>query len=321
MPEKTININELKNNMLLNEEQFVIETLESKQSKQGKEYLNIVLKDKTGDLNGKVWTEQIPNIDKEIVIGDIVAVTGTIQIFNEKPQIVINKMTKAENMDLSLFMKNTPRDVEQMIEFMSSKIDQIDDNQIKQLCTLLWTGSLKDALVHYPAGMYVHHGYVSGLLEHYFEMIVLSETMCNLFPEMNPDILLAGILFHDIGKLEEYAYQGASIITTKEGQLIGHITQGTLLLEEYCRKIDNFSDDIKNQIMHIVLSHHGELQYGSPVLPKTVEAIAVCNLDAMSSKIHIALEHIERDTNDDNEFTEFNRWMGVSILKTNRLKS
>ena len=315
MAEKTININELKSNMLLNDEHFIVDTIESKQSKQGKEYLNVVLKDKTGELNGKVWTEQIANIDKDITTGDIASVTGAIQIFNDKPQIVINKMQKAHEVDLSTFMKTTTRSVESMIEHIGSRIENISDSHIKDLCNRLWNGSLRDALIHYPAGMYVHHGYVNGLLEHYYEMISISESISSLFPQLNQEILLAGILFHDIGKLEEYAYQGASIITTKEGQLIGHITLGTLILERLCNEIDEFPTNIKDQITHIVLSHHGELQYGSPVMPKTIEAITVYNLDAISSKLHIALEHIERDINEGNEFTEFNRWMGVSILK------
>lgn len=317
MAEKTISINELKNNMLVENELFILDLIELKKSKTGNEYYNVLLKDKTGEINGKIWSQQIANVDKEAKTGDIVEINGVIQTFRDTPQIVISKMIKNNNSDRSQFMAASLRDTTEMKEYISNTIDSIQNNHIKTLCKNLWDGELHDAIVTYPAAMSVHHAYIGGLLEHLYEMLKISLNAAELFNLLNKDMLIAGILFHDIGKIYEYEYQGSSIITTKNGQLIGHISQGVLILNKYVQEINDFPVHISDQIAHIILSHHDELEYGSPVLPKTIEAIIVANADRLSSKMHIALDVIEKEKYDEKEFTSYIRWLGVSVLKPN----
>lgn len=314
---KTFSIQDLKVNQRLENEYFALNEYEKKFSRLDKPYYNIVLSDKTGEVRGKIWSDSIEKCDANAKIGEIVKVSGAVQEYNGKPQLIVEKLEVCADMAPEEFLPVTSRDRGMMISELEDEIRKTKDIFLRKLLEAFWdNASLRDRYVNFPAGMYVHHGYVGGLLEHVWEMNRLSKPYIEIYPQINRDLLFTGIFFHDIGKLDELDIVGATIIKTDEGNLVAHIGQGLLFLDRFITSnISSMPEQLKTKIFHLILSHQGAPELGSPITPHTLEALVLSMIDDDGAKMNQATKHIEKNLASGESFTEYHKHLGTSFYQ------
>jgi 3'-5' exoribonuclease len=311
---KNLSIKDLQINSKFNREYFVLRDLEKKSSRQDKSYYNFQIADKTGELRGKVWSENMPFVDADLRVGDIVVVSGEVQEYAGKPQIIATEIKKSSDMAPEEFMPVTSRDRSEMLAVLENEIKNIKNPYLKGLLNIFWNDQKwKDLYLNYPAGEYVHHAYVGGLLEHVYEMLELSRPFFRIYPNLNWDLFFCGLLLHDVGKLEEFEVQGATIVRTFDGKMLGHIVQGALIVDRIINKIDGFPSDLKTKLLHLILSHQGSLEFGSPVKPLMLESLILSYVDVNGAEMNQATKHIEKALDPGDNFTEYHKWLGRSL--------
>ena len=319
---KEVSIIDLKIDQKIESVAFALKELEQKVSRVGKPYYNVLLGDKTGELRGKVWTENLDKCDKNANVGSIVLVSGTIQEFAGKPQIIIDSLEIATGMAPEEFLPVTSRDRSEMRSELEERMQKIQNPHLKALVDKFWSDeNNRDKFLNFPAGEYVHHGYVGGLLEHVWEMYRLSLPFFEIHPNLDSDLFFTGLLFHDIGKLEELDIVGAAIIRTTSGRLVAHIGQGLVFVDRLVQEIPDFPEDLRDKLYHMILSHQGALEHGSPILPQTLEALILSFVDANSADMNQATKHIEKDLETGEDFTGYHKWLGRSFYMKDRLNS
>jgi len=251
------------------------------------QWFGVQLADKTGTIEGKFWGEvhhNIPEILASFTPGDIVSVSGKISEFRDKKQIGLTSIAKINQFDVTDFMKKTTKDISQMISNLKVTVSEISDPHIKLLLEkFLNDDSFMEKYARAPAGKMWHHDFVGGLLEHVSSLIEISKTVKKSHPELNLDLLIAACILHDIGKTVEYSIS-STIQITKEGRFMGHISIGFLMVGQKISEIADFPEELREKILHIILSHHGELEHGSPVKPMFTEAVAFAQIDDTDAK-------------------------------------
>ncbi|OGC47024.1 hypothetical protein A2713_02195 [candidate division WWE3 bacterium RIFCSPHIGHO2_01_FULL_35_17] len=313
---KTVTISELRVDQRLQDEAFSLKEFEKKVSRQGKYYYNILLGDKTGEIRGKLWSENVDSSLVSLKPGEIVSITGYIQEYAGKPQIIAEKISVVTNMAPEEFLPVTSRDRSKMREDLELAISAVSNPNLKQIIDLFWNNDAnRDSYLNFPAGMYVHHGYVGGLLEHVWEMWQLSQPFLNIYANLDKDLYFTGLFFHDVGKLEELNIVGATIVMTKEGSLNGHIAQGVLKVKSLIDQVSDFPADLKSKLFHLILSHQGHLEFGSPVKPMMIEALVLSMVDSNSADMNQATKHIEKQADTDDDFTDYHKQLGRSLYK------
>ncbi len=282
------------------EEVFGINTFKQAKDRNNRPYIDLELVDKTGTIKGKVWSDNISNIDNNALSeGSVVRIKGLVTEFNGSLQLSLYALSLHENYDLEDFLPVTTRKIEAMWDEFLEYINSVQDKTIEQLLNAL-VEKYEDKIKNSPAGKSVHHNYVGGLLEHIVEMLNLSEVICKLYPEANKNIVIAGIMFHDIGKIRELFVDGFRIDYTAEGKLIGHIPLGLKIFNEIEQGV--LKENTKLQIEHIILSHHYTLEFGSPVTPRTIEAVIVSKIDDLSSKVRLVQKILINNADSNSEF-------------------
>jgi 3'-5' exoribonuclease len=296
---------------------YLITSLEEKTTKNGKPYLDLTLSDKTGSINAKLWDyDKTKHFFRK---GDIIKVKGKIQEFGGKLQYIIERIRKSEprdNIDKSAFIKTSERDFNEMSAELDAVINSIKNPYLNKLLRIIFSGEKLEKFKNLPAGKAWHHAYVHGLLEHTLEIVKICELIASFHREINRDLLVAGALLHDFGKTEELAGESDFVYTDK-GKLIGHIVIAAIVVEKAAEKIDGFPEDLKMQLEHLVLSHQGKLEFASPVIPKTVEAIALYHADELSAKTNAYIHAINSDSNNESDWTNFIRLAETDLYKTN----
>ncbi len=295
---------------------LALKEFEQKVSRQGKPYYNINLGDKTGEIRGKVWTENMNKVDDDLVIGQIVEVTGDIQEYAGKPQIIIEKLIACTDMAPEDFLPVSSRDRSHMQEVMEQEIQKTANPHLKKILENFWNNTeSRDKYVNFPAAEYVHHSYVGGLLEHTYEMWMLGQPFLQLYPQIDRDLFFTGLFFHDVGKIEELDIVGAAIIRTTAGKLVAHIGQGLVILDRLIKDIPDFPEDLRDKLFHLILSHQGKLEFGSPVKPQMIESLVLSMVDVNSADMNQATKHIEKFLETGEEFTDYHKWLGRSLYK------
>ena len=284
----------------------VISKLEVKSTKTGKSYLNLELRDSSAFLPAKMW-DGFENVLASLSPGTIVKVSGKIDEYLGQKQIIIDKLRLTEPGDKVTsddFMQKSLRDPEVMISELNDVISSIKNIHIKKLLDTVLSDNAFEKYIRVPAGKSWHHSYLHGLLEHTLEIIKICELMCEFHKSVNRDLLLAGAILHDFGKTEELSYENNFDYTDK-GKLIGHIVIAASFIERTIENIKDFPEDLKNQLIHLILSHQGKLEYASPVEPKTLEAIILYHADELSAKTNAYKNAIEIDEKTGNRWTRF----------------
>lgn len=294
---------------------------EIKMARNNREFLNIELQDKSSVLSAKMWdnfTETAATFEE----GGIVKVTGEIDTFNDIKQIRLNTIkpvSPEENVTVHDFLPASLRDTEEMKNELRDRIKKIDNHYLKTLITEIFKTDKGSEYFNVPAGKNWHHAYVHGLIEHSLEIIRICDLMCDIHPELNRDLIITAAILHDFGKTEELS-SGRGFEYTNKGQLLGHIVIAAMLIEKTAEKITGFPEELKNNLIHLVLSHQGKLEYASPVVPKTLEAIVLYHADELSAKTNAYKNAILSQENGDREWTKYLPLAGTSLYRGNFLQ-
>lgn len=285
---------------------LLVNKVEIKTAKNGNDYINLELKDQTSSIQAKIW-EKVDEYKKILYDGAVVKVNGIIEEFNNSPQLSIKKIRLAEEKDgitSEDFLPKSSRNFEEMkIEFFEV-IHSIKNPNIKLLLKKIFSGENLNKFFRTPAGKSWHHSYLHGLLEHTLEIVKICDLMCSFHPEIKRDVLIAGALLHDFGKTEELSYT-TNFDYTDKGKLLGHIVIAAMIVEKEISSIPNFSENLKNEILHLILSHQGKFEFASPVEPRTLEAIVLYQADELSAKTNAYKYAIESEKNKDVSWTKF----------------
>ena len=266
---------------------LLLKKCEIKLTKSNRQYLYLELADKTQSLAANIW-ENFSKIFTEIKSGDVVKVTGSMDDYLGVPQIKIISIKTSDPADKispADFLARSKRNVEEMKNELLARIRKINNSKLLMLMDQFFNEKNLSKFTSAPAGKYWHHSYLNGLMEHSLELIRICDLMCDIHPEINRDLVICGALMHDYGKTEELSFDSSFEYTTR-GKLIGHIVISAMLINEGCKKITDFPDDLRDCLLHIILSHQGKLEFASPVIPKTLEAITLYQADELSAKVN-----------------------------------
>lgn len=289
-------------------------------SAKGSEYLELKLSDASGDLKAFLWDVRAIEGDMEAVRADVFLwVKGTVSSYNGRLQLKLDKVrfaADAEVGDFSAFFPVSARPVPEMLAELDGVIRSVRDPWISTLLTALFVedGNLRAAFALAPAAKSMHHAYLGGLLEHTLSILGMVERACSHYQGMNRDLVVAGALLHDVGKTAELSYQ-RSFGYTDAGNLLGHIALESEWISRAVGKIPGFPEELRMQILHIVLSHHGRLEFGSPVLPKTPEALLVHYLDDLDGKLEVMFRAIQ-DESGGGSWSSYSRALDRMIYRT-----
>jgi 3'-5' exoribonuclease len=253
-----------------------------------------------------MW-ENFETISNCIKSGDVIKVSGTIEEYQGTAQIKISSIRALlpdENVSPCDLLPKSKKDPAQMEKTLLERIEKISSSYLKSLMKLVFSGDKLEKFSIAPAGKIWHHGYIHGLIEHTLEVINICDLMCDIHPEINRDLLICGAMMHDFGKTEELKYKNTFEYSDK-GKLIGHIVISAMLINEETKKIPGFPEELKNCLIHIILSHQGKLEYASPVVPKTLEAITLYHADELSAKANAYKNALTAQTKADSKWTNF----------------
>ena len=260
-------------------------------TRNGKEYANVILQDKTGQIDAKIWDPDSPGIG-EFEPMDFVTVDGNVTVFNGNRQLNINMIFKAEegNYDQSDYFPVTSCNIDEMKADLTDFINSVQNQYLSELLKSFFDDEafMKSFAAH-SAAKSIHHGFIGGLLQHTLSVAEICNDAARHYEFVNRDLLLAGAILHDIGKLNELSAFPANEYTDA-GQLIGHIVIGYQMVSARIMKIPHFPKKLAAELLHLILSHHGELEYGSPKKPALVEALALSFADNLDAKMETVRE-------------------------------
>ncbi len=267
---------------------------------RGDLYIAMFLCDRTGQLNGRMW-QATEAIYKALPKPGLIHIQGRSELYQNNLQIVVNSVSvvDASKIDLQDFLARTDKDTDQMFEEVKKIVGRIKNPQLKALVgEILADAELMEKFRNSPAAVKIHHDYLGGLLEHTHNMLRVAMAILPLYPQVQADLVLVGIFLHDIGKTEELSYEMA-FSYTDSGQLIGHIAQTLLMINKKADALKAKGAPVDKQILdtlgHIILSHHGEYEFGSPKLPATPEAFMVYYIDDLDAKVSQVTTAIENE--------------------------
>jgi 3'-5' exoribonuclease len=266
---------------------FLVLMRQQRTTQTNKPYLNIIFCDKTGQLEGRVWDVNDHRVAKDFERGDVVKVRGSVAKFNDRMQMKVEQLRKASagEVDKTDLMPGTTYDVEELWQRVLGFVESFTEPHLKELCgNILSDARTAAAFREAPAAKQLHHAWLGGLLEHVVSLLTLADRVAPHYPILQRDLLLTGVLLHDIGKIRELSWDIGFEYTT-EGVLLGHIQIGASLAEKTMDAIPGFPPRLKTLVTHLILSHHGKLEFGSPKLPMIPEALVLNFLDDLDAKM------------------------------------
>ena len=266
---------------------FVLAEKTMARKRNGDNYLNLTLADRTGQMKGVVW-DRVEKIAGSVQSGDFVRLAGGVAEYRGMLQLVVKELQPCDPQAVNPvdFLPATKRDVEQMFARLTELTAAMTDPDLKELFALLWAD---DALVQQfkkaPAAKMMHHAYIGGLLEHTLSMTLLADMLAGHYDGVNRDLLIAGAILHDIGKIREFEY-ATRIDYTDEGRLVSHIVIAVEMLQQKLGQLEGFPQEKADLLKHMIISHHGAREFGSPEPPKTIEAVLLHFIDEIDSKVN-----------------------------------
>ena len=266
---------------------FLVLGRQLRTTQSNKPYLNLIFCDKTGQIEARAWEPADPRIARDADRGDIVKVRGCIQRFNDRLQMKVEQLRKAypHEVDKADYMPATTYDVEALWQELLGFVESFADAHLKRLVTtVLADPQLAAAYREAPAAKQLHHAWLGGLLEHVVSLLRLADRVAPHYPILHRDLLLTGVILHDIGKVRELSWE-IGFEYTVEGVLLGHIQIGAALAERTIDSLPDFPPRLKMLVLHMILSHHGKLEFGSPKLPMIPESLMLSFLDDMDAKM------------------------------------
>ncbi len=289
-------------------------------TKNGKPYEIVTLQDKTGVLDSKIWEPSSPGIN-DFSAMDYVFVTGRVISFQGNLQLNIERLrtAKPEEYQAEDYLPVSEKNIDQMYQEILDRIEKFKNPYLKQLSESFFKNdSFARAFKFHSAAKSVHHGFVGGLLEHTLNVTKMCEQYCELYPMLKRDLLVTAAIFHDVGKLKEISRFPLNDYTD-EGQLIGHIVIGYQMLADRIAQIDGFPKQLEHELLHCILSHHGELEYGSPKKPALMEAFALSLADNTDAKLETLREAFRSLPKDNVQWQGYHRFLETNIRQTGEL--
>ena len=287
---------------------FLVLAKQQRLTKTNKPYLNLMLGDRTGQIEGRIWDPNDPRIAKDFEKGDIVKVRGSASRFDDRVQMKIDQLRLAlpgqtEKADL---MPATIYDVDALWNKLTATIDSFTNADLKRLLQLmLEEPAMRAAYREAPAARQLHHAWLGGLLEHVVSLLEVADGLAAHYPLLDRDLLLTGVILHDIGKTRELSWV-VGFDYTVEGILLGHIQFGVEMVAKAIEKLPGFPERLKTLVIHMILAHHGKLEFGSPKLPMIPEALVlnfVDDLDAKMIAMQTEYDKCEREGKSGDEMT------------------
>jgi len=287
---------------------FLVKDKIAAMAKNGKPYMNLRLMDRTGEIEAKVWdnVDQLGGIFEK---DDFISVRGKATVYLGKMQLVISELKRVpeSEVELSDFLPVTARDIAEMEGELGALVASLKDQYLHALMdSFLADSEFMSCFRIAPAAKGMHHVYLGGLLEHSIAVARLVDTIVPLYAPLNRDLLVVGALLHDIGKVREMVYL-RSFDYTDEGKLIGHISIGVEMMQEKISAIPGFPSEMSILLKHMMLSHHGQYEYGSPKRPKTIEATILNYLDDLDAKINGIRTHIGREPDNPSRWSSYHK--------------
>ena len=311
-------VNELKPNQVV-ETSFLVQSKEIRQKKGGELYLSLFLADRTGELDAKMW-DNVSEIINEFERDDFVKVKGLVQVFHNKPQMTIHKMRRMDESEVQFcdYFPSSKRDAGEMWLELRAIIAAMLNPHLKRLLeAVLDDEEIARRYRIAPAAKQIHHAFLGGLIEHVLSVCGLAKATAAHYPNIDCDLLITGAILHDIGKIYELNYE-RGFSYSNEGQLIGHISIAMRIVGDKLRGLPDFPPLVRSLVEHMILSHHGKLEFGSPKVPQFPEALLLHYLDDLDSKMEAMRALIENDRQVEGCFTTYNAALERSALKKDR---
>ena len=298
-------------------ETYLCKSKSSGVAKNGKTFYSLVLQDKTGTIDGKIW--ELSNAIEHFEAMEYVKLSAKVTSFNNKPQLNIRQTRRAEEgtYDIADYMPISKFDIDEMFKELLALIDSVKDESLKTLLSSFFVedASFVKAFKMSSAAKSMHHAFVGGLLQHTLSVARIADFLAGFYPIMNRDLLVTAAICHDIGKVKELSEFPVNDYTDS-GNLLGHIVMGAMMVKEKADGINGFDETLKNNLVHCILAHHGKLEYGSPEKPKIIEAVALSFADDTDAKLEGFSEALESEQAE-GDWLPYNKMFESIIRKTN----
>ncbi len=311
-------VNELEANRVITTS-FLVHSKEIRQKKTGEPYLSLLLGDRTGDLDAKMW-DNVSEVMEEFDRDDFVKVKGLVQIYHNRPQLTVHKLRRMDEseVDFADYFPSSRRDPLEMWAELRGIVAGMSDPHLKGLVeAMLDDEDIAARFRRAPAAKQIHHAYLGGLIEHVLSLCGLARITAQHYPEIDLDLLLTGVVLHDIGKVYELNYE-RGFSYSNDGQLLGHISIAVRMLSEKLLGLPGFPAQLRSLVEHMILSHHGQLEFGSPKAPLFPEALLLHYLDDLDSKMECMRSLIEHDRQVEGCFTAYSNALERTVLKKAR---
>ena len=275
---------------------FLVLQKQQRMTRSNKPYISLILSDKTGQVEGRIWEPGDSKIAREFERGDIVKVRGCVSRFDDRLQMKVDNLRKttAGEVEKGDLLPCTSCDVDELWQQLLGFVESFTDPDLKLLLnTLLADSGLAQAYREAPAAKQLHHAWLGGLLEHVVSLLTLADRVAPHYPVLHRDLLLTGVVLHDIGKVRELTWD-VGFEYSVEGVLLGHIQMGMELVEKTIDSLTGFPPRLKTLVLHLILSHHGKLEFGSPKLPMIPEALVLNFVDDLDAKMQAVASEFEK---------------------------
>ncbi len=298
---------------------FVVASKQVKAKKNGEPYLALTLADRTGQLEAKMWD----NVDEFIAAfeqDDFLKIKGLVNKYKNRFQLTIHKLRRMDEADIDFtdYLPKTTKDIGELWRTLTEYVATFQNPHLKALVELFMADSeIAERYRNAPAAKTLHHAFIGGLLDHVVSLFHSCDLMSRNYPQVNRDLLLTGAFLHDIGKIQELSYNRAFSYTTR-GQLLGHMIIELEMLQAKLVKLPDFPAELKTLLEHLIISHHGQYDFGSPKLPMFPEALMLHYLDDLDSKMEAMRAHFEREAGLEGPWTSYNASLGRPLLDSRK---
>ena len=298
---------------------FVVVAKQIKPKKTGEPYLALTLGDRSGQLEAKMW-DNVEEVLEAFEQDDFLKVKGLINKYKQRFQLTIHKLRKLGDSEIEFadYLPKTTKDIDELWKTLSDFVSGFQNQYLKTLVQAFMADpEIAAAYRNAPAAKTLHHAYIGGLLDHVVSLFRSCDLISRNYPHINRDLLLTGAFLHDIGKIHELTYNRSFSYTTK-GQLLGHLIIELEMLQAKLIQVPGFPEDLKTLVEHLIISHHGQYDFGSPKLPMFPEALMLHYLDDLDSKMEAMRAHFERESTLDGPWTSYNASLGRPLLNTEK---
>ncbi len=294
---------------------FVVVAKQIKPKKTGEPYLALTLGDRSGQLEAKMW-DNVDDVLEAFEQDDFLKVKGLINKYKQRFQLTIHKLRKLADSEIEFddYLPKTAKDVDAQWQTLTDFVATFQNAHLQALVQAFMSDpEIAAAYRSAPAAKTLHHAYIGGLLDHVVSLFRSCDLVCRNYPQINRDLLLTGAFLHDIGKIHELTFKRSFSYTTK-GQLLGHMVIELEMLQAKLASVPGFPDELKTMVEHLIISHHGEYEFGSPKLPMFPEALMLHYLDDLDSKMEAMRAQFEREAVADGPWTSYNASLGRPLL-------